>query len=178
MYLNIYFKYIMSSLKTLLDVSGIIGNQTSGLNFRIGDIVTNDTYIKILGSGVKKGYVGINTVSPSYHLDINGDTNSINLSVTNLSEFLDVSINNILTYHTIKQDNLIIMDNEKNIKNLFSAQVADIELSGNVITSLESSDKLVIMGNVGVGDSPDDNFKFDVSISTNNIHNEMVNQDF
>ena len=37
----------MSSLKTLLDVSGIIGNQTSGLNFRIGDIVANDTYIKI-----------------------------------------------------------------------------------------------------------------------------------
>ena len=97
-----------------------------------------------------KGYVGINTVSPSYHLDINGDTNSINLSVTNLSEFLDVSINNILTYHTIKQDDIVIMDNQ-NIKNLFSAQVADIELSGNVITSLESSDKLVIMGDVGVG---------------------------
>ena len=174
----------MSALKTLLDVSGIIGNQTSGLNFRIGDIVANDTYIKILGSGVKKGYVGINTVSPSYHLDINGDTNSINLSVTNLSEFLDVSINNILTYHTIKQDDIVIMDNQKNIKNLFSAQVADIELSSNVITSLESSDKLVIMGNVGVGDNPDDNFKFDVSgniqvrnyLNTNHIESYTNNE--
>ena len=89
MYLNIYFKYIII-LKTLLDVSGIIGNQTTGLNFRIGDIVGNDTYIKILGSGVK-GYVGINTLTPSYNLDING-THSINLSVTNLSEFLDVQL--------------------------------------------------------------------------------------
>ena len=153
----------MTTLTTLLDVSGMIGNTTSGLNFRIGDIVTNDTYIKIVGSGTTEGFVGINTSSPAYNLDINGDTNSINLSVTNLSEFLDISVNNILSYHTIKQDNLVIMDNQKNIKNIFSAQVADIELSGNTITSLETNDNLVIMGNVGVGDTPDDNFMFDIS---------------
>ena len=163
MYLNIYFKYIMTTLKTLLDVSGMIGNSTTGLNFRIGDVVSNQTYIKVIGSGVKKGYVGINTISPEYNLDISGDTNSVNLSVTNLSEFLDVSVNNILTYHTIKHSDDIILDNAKNIKNLFSAQVADIELSGNTITSLETSNNLVIMGNVGVGDTPDDNFKFDIS---------------
>lgn len=151
------------ALTTLLDVSGMIGNTTSGLNLRIGDIVTNETYIKIVGSGTTEGYVGINTVDPQYNLDINGDTNSINLSVTNLSEFLDASVNNILSYHTIQQDSTVILDNEKNIKNLFSAQVSDIEISGNKITSLESSDKLVLMGDVGVGDSPDDNFKFDVS---------------
>ena len=65
----------MTTLKTLLDVSGIIGNITTGINFRIGDVVTNDTYIKIVGSGTTKGYVGINTISPNYNLDINGDTN-------------------------------------------------------------------------------------------------------
>ena len=151
------------ALTTLLDVSGMIGNTTSGLNLRIGDIVTNETYIKIVGSGTTEGYVGINTVDPQYNLDINGYTNSINLSVTNLSEFLDASVNNILSYHTIQQDSTVILDNGKNIKNLFSAQVSDIEISGNKITSLESSDKLVLMGDVGVGDSPDDNFKFDVS---------------
>ena len=163
MYLNIYFKYIMSALKTLLDVSGIIGNSTTGLNFRIGDIISNETYIKIIGTGGNKGYVGINTVTPQYNLDINGQTNSINLSVTNLSEFLDVNINNILTYHTVKQDGFVILDNQKNIKNLFSAQVANIELSGNTITTLESNNKLVLKGDFGVGDTPDDNFKFDVS---------------
>lgn len=153
----------MTTLKTLLDVSGIIGNITTGINFRIGDVVTNDTYIKIVGSGTTKGYVGINTISPNYNLDINGDTNSINLSVTNLSEFLDVSVNNILTYHTIQQSNDIILDNKKNIKNLFSAQVADIELSGNNITSLETNNNIVIKGNIGIEDTPDNGFNFDVS---------------
>ena len=58
----------MTTLKTLLDVSGMIGNSTTGLNFRIGDVVSNQTYIKVIGSGVKKGYVGINTISPVYIL--------------------------------------------------------------------------------------------------------------
>ena len=58
----------MTTLKTLLDVSGIIGNITTGINFRIGDVVTNDTYIKIVGSATTKGYVGINTISPVFIL--------------------------------------------------------------------------------------------------------------
>jgi len=89
------------SIRSLLDVSGLIGNTTTGLNFRIGDITSSQNYIKIVGSGTSTGYIGINTDDPNYQLDISGHTNSTNLSVTSSSEMYDLSVNNILNYHSI-----------------------------------------------------------------------------
>jgi len=151
------------SIRSLLDVSGLIGNTTTGLNFRIGDITSSQNYIKIVGSGTSTGYIGINTDDPNYQLDISGHTNSTNLSVTSSSEMYDLSVNNILNYHSIYQGNFEILDSGRNLKDLSSIHVAEIELSGNIITSLQDASNLVLMANVGVGDDPTSGFKMDIS---------------